>query len=543
MKSSRTLTKAGAALFILAASASHLLAQGFLTSQKAYITPTPGSDYQFTPIITAGEFVPLTGGSANQNYQLVGIPDGLGAYKASNGSVIVYCNHEFNNAQSCIPQKNGILNPVNGTLSGTITNGPSFRGAFVSKFILDGTTGGVISAGPAYSKVYQDDTLIGDIQTSLNPAVRPFTRFCSGSLAGTESGFDRPIFFANEEGGMPDSFHPTHGSQSVAIFDNNGVGEAHALSYFGFFPWENTLIMPRRDSYTVAMCMEDGPASTDNQLYMYVGRKVRSASATVLQKNGLVGGKLYALRSTSAGFTSESNFTAHGTSITAEWVEVPNANTLTAAQLETASDNLVGGAAFGFVRTEDGTFDKKTPTQDYYFVTTGSGGPNQLGRMYHVRWSNPANPLSPVTLTMLYNGDTVNAGAGDIAFSPDNMDNNGTRMMICEDGTTQSRAAMTARGRDGYIWSFDIPAGTPLTSAATLATKKGQAELDPPAPAPNNQSTTSGIWESTGIIDASGLFGLDRWLLNVQAHPPTTAPADTTENGQMLLMRPAALPQ
>ncbi len=515
--------------------------QGFLTSQKPYLVPTSGSDYTFKPIITAGEFVPLTGGGPNQNYQLVGIPDGMGAYKNADGNIVVHCNHEFQQSQTCIPQKNGILDPLTGQLGGTVTNGPTFRGAFVSKFILNGATGAVISGAPAYSKVYQDDTLIGDIQTTANPAVRGFVRFCSGSLAGAEAGFDRPIYFANEESGPADSFHPTNGSQSVAVFDNNGVGEAHALSYFGFFPWENTLIMPRRDSYTVAMCMEDGPASTDNQLYMYVGRKSRSATATVLQKNGLVGGKLYALRSTSAGFTTESNFTAQGTSITGEWVEVPNANTLSSSALETAADNLPGGPAFGFVRTEDGCFDKNTPTKDYYFVTTGSGGPNQLGRSYHLRWSNPANPLSPVTLTMLYNGDTINAAAGDIAFSPDNMDTNGQRVMICEDGTTQSRAAMTARGRDGFIWSFDIPAGSPLTSTAALATKKGQAELDPPAPAPNNQAVTSGIWESTGILDATGFFGADTWLVNVQAHSPTSAPADTTENGQMLLMLPAPL--
>ena len=185
---------------------------------------------------------------------------------------------------------------------------------------------------------------------------------------------------------------------------------------------------------------------------MYVGRKSRTASGTVLQKNGLVGGKLYALRSTTPGFTNEDNFTTAGASITAEWVEIPNANNLSGAQLEAAADALPGGPAFGFIRTEDGSFDKNTPTQDYYFVITGSGGQNQLGRMYHLHWSNPANPLSPVTLTMLFNSDTT---AGDIAVSPDNMDNNGKRVMVCEDGTTQSRAAMTSRGRDGCIWSFD----------------------------------------------------------------------------------------
>ena len=102
--------------------------------------------------------------------------------------------------------------------------------------------------------------------------------------------------------------------------------------------------------------------------------------------------------------------------------------------------------------------------------------------------------------------------------------------MINEDGTTESRAEMTQRGRDGSIWSFSFP--------PTIASAKRQAELDPPAPAPNNQAITAGVWETTGILDASKLFGKDTWLVNVQAHPPTTAPAGTTENGQLLLMRP-----
>jgi secreted PhoX family phosphatase len=496
-----------------------LFAQGFLTTQKAYLTPAIGSDYTFTPIITAGESVQMTGQPVGTNYQLVGIPDGMGAVKNAAGNVELYCNHEFNNTQISAPQ----------------IGGPTYRGAFVSKFILHPTSAGVLSAGPAYTKVFQDDTLVGDIQTTLNPAVRAFGRFCSGSLAGKESGFDRPIFFANEETGGPNGAFDPRGGQAVAVFDNNGVGEAHALSYLGFFPWENTLVMPRRDAFTVIMGMEDGPNTPDSQLYMYVGRKVRSATATVLQRNGLVNGKLYAFRSTTPGATNEGNFTAQGTSITGEWVEIPNANTLTDAQLEAAVDGFAGGPAFGFVRTEDGCFDKNTPTKDFYFVSTGSGALNALGRLYQLTWSNPANPLSAVTLKMIYNGDTIDGGAantGDIAFSPDNMDVSTTRMMIQEDGTTQSRAEMTARGRDGAIWSFAIP--------PTIASAKFQAELDPPAPAPNNQAVTAGVWESSGIIDATTFYGADHWLTNVQAHGPTGTAGlpGTTENGQILLMRP-----
>jgi hypothetical protein len=46
-----------------------------------------------------------------------------------------------------------------------------------------------------------------------------------------------------------------------------------------------------------------------------------------------------------------------------------------------------------------------------------------------------------------------------------------------------------------------------------------------------------GVWETSGIIDASSLFGGDTWLFDVQAHSPTAAPApNTVEDGQLLLL-------
>jgi hypothetical protein len=36
---------------------------------------------------------------------------------------------------------------------------------------------------------------------------RPFSRFCSGDLAGPEHGFDRYIYLTNEEEGTPANSH------------------------------------------------------------------------------------------------------------------------------------------------------------------------------------------------------------------------------------------------------------------------------------------------------------------------------------------------
>ena len=44
---------------------------------------------------------------------------------------------------------------------------------------------------------------------------------------------------------------------------------------------------------------------------------------------------------------------------------------------------------------------------------------------------------------------------------------------------------------------------------------------------------------TSGIIDASRLFGAGAWLFDVQAHPPTGAPLpNTIEDGQLLLLKP-----
>jgi hypothetical protein len=62
------------------------------------------------------------------------------------------------------------------------------------------------------------------------------------------------------------------------------------------------------------------------------------------------------------------------------------------------------------------------------------------------------------------------------------------------------------------------------------------AELFPPG-RDANFAITSGVWETTGVISVEG-FGHEAWLINVQAHAPTLAPApNTVEDGQLLMLR------
>jgi secreted PhoX family phosphatase len=129
------------------------------------------------------------------------------------------------------------------------------------------------------------------------------------------------------------------GGLSVAIFGN----QLHTLPKLGRYSKENTVVQPTRGRRTVIIPTEDGPATLDNQLYLYVGKKDRSGHASALARNGLDNGKLYVFRSLDAGRNSGRTFI--GGSVTGEWVEIPDAEDLTDTELEAASD-AVGAMTF-----------------------------------------------------------------------------------------------------------------------------------------------------------------------------------------------------
>jgi Bacterial protein of unknown function (DUF839) len=488
------------------------------TSVKPYVEPV-GGEYQVRALFSVDDTVPLLGGATGEQYRMVGIPDGLGAHFNGDGTSTLFMNHELGFA----------------ALSEPVVGGPKNRGAIVSQWILD-ADGDPVAGRRAYDRIFAENALLGPAPVVGNEAQMPrqFARFCSGFLAGRVNGFDREIYLTNEESGGAESFDG-RGGQSVAIFDS----ELHTLPKMGRFNKENTVVQPTQGARTVIFPMEDGPATLNNQLYMYVGTKDRSAGATGLGRNGLDNGELYVFRSLDPGLNSERTFTSG--SVTGEWVHIPDAEDLTDTQLEAASD---AAGAMTFVRPEDGAFNPNN-RNEFFFDTTGSSsgaddGVNELGRLYSLRL-HPGNPLQPATLTVVYNADTVVAAGGDVAISPDNLDASDQYLMINEDGTTESRAVMAAKDRDGSIWRFGLVKGPVGAVGVDASTATRVAQLDPPGR--DGITVGPGVWETSGIIDTSGLFGADIWLSDVQAHPPTTAPGGssvTVEDGQLFLMRPTS---
>jgi hypothetical protein len=514
---------------------------GFVTAVKPYAKGVPGSGWVTQPIISSGDVVPETG-AAGQQYRIVGIPDGLGVERPHGkghsqkhgGKVRVWMTHELTGTTTSQPR----------------VGRPDQRGAFATQLTLN-RKGEVLSARRAFDTVYQDSTLVGPAADASN-TTPAFSRWCSAFLAGRHVGFDRSIFFANEEtgpdagspGGTTASFNPK-GSQSVAIFNN----QAHALSKLGHFPKENTLVMRGTGNRTVILTTEDGPRSTDSQLYLYVGRKVRS-SRDPLRRNGLDNGKLYVLASDDA--RDNENQILQGDSLHVHWAEIPNADQLNDVQTEAAAD---AAGAFGFVRIEDGAF-RPNAKREFWFNTTGDQGArpeadphtNELGRLYRLRFDG-RNPLAGATLRQMYNADQLTP-AQDGPLSPDNLDVTKRFVIINEDGTagavadgtTGSRDDMDRRNRDGSIWIV------PRTTAGDPATFKRVAELVGRAEGGRDGILTvdergnrAGVWETSGIVDSRRAFGSNTFLFDVQAHAPTTPPPPgkpaTVEDGQLLILK------
>jgi hypothetical protein len=472
--------------------------QGSDAPPGAYVRAL-GNDHEVRVLMNVGDRV---SGPDDSQYQMVGIPDGLGVDADSR---TIFMNHELADS---LPSEPLVGDPFN-------------RGAFISRWTVD-EEGKVVAGARAYDTIYAENDLVGPAPDESN-STPAFGGFCSGTLVGPEQGFDRPVYLTGEERVGSGSFDDL-GGQNVAVFDN----ELHTLPKFGRFEKENTLVMSGTGDLTVALSLEDGPTTADSQLYMYVGKK-RPRAESVLRKNGLDNGDLFVFSSTDASVNSEATF-KQGT-IEGTWKAIPGAAGMTDTELESATD---AGGAFSFVRIEDGAFSPADPST-FFFATTGGNehDGNAVGRLYRLG-IDPRDPAGSISsLEILVNADETIGSGGDTVINPDNLGINDSYLMVQEDGVTDGRRAMARLDRDGSIWLFRLIKG------GTSIDPNGEriVELDPPGR--DGVLVGPGMWETSGIVDASALYGPGTWIFDVQAHVPTTPPADyTVEDGQLLLLEP-----
>jgi hypothetical protein len=454
------------------------------TTVQPYVLPV-ADGVDTASLLTVGNL------SADNGYRMVGIPDGLGAYR-SGEDLIVLENQE-------LPET-----------AGTVRRHGQ-RGAFVSRYVLDPATGRVkagsdlINPGVHYWD-YPAGTYAAapvrpaDATTGHSPA---FTRFCSGALTFPgqllhgSKGYDGQIYFANEEAG-----------DEGRLFGVTTDGDAYQLPRLGLFSWENTLAADTRTDATVVMGNEDGGSG---QLRVYAGTKVQDGSP--VDKAGLTNGTLSVVNV--PGFPTATSSQAWGKGTTHAF-KLSEINWNQGGARQNADAAAVGTS---LNRIEDGHFDPNN-RNDYYFLTTegGSTTPDPTtptnasrdgGGLWRLSFKNIEKPELGGTLTLLLDGTEA-----PYLNKPDNMtiDDNGN-LLIQEDPGGNAHLAR--------IVSYRISDG----SLTTLA------QFDRALFTTGEPGFITRDEESSGIIDLGG----GKFLFDAQVHAPT-GDSETVERGQLLTM-------
>jgi hypothetical protein len=504
---------------------------GFKTGQSAMIDPVAaGVTYQ--PIISVGDKV---GG-----YMFESIPDGIALSRKGKGTVDLYVNHET----STVPFP-FTFNAATGTGSGF----NDFTNSLVSKLRLHQKSGGVLKGSYA-------------ISSDLN-----FQRFCSNFLATKEHGFKRPLLLTNEEGidwvnksgkAWPTTIGAAQARQIgtvVAIDERNG--KVKAIWGMGRHNHENSVAIPGYGK-PVVLSGDDSFVSNpaQSQLYSYI-----AASSDAVWNDT---GDLYAF--VADGVDDYYDFAVNSNrSVTGKFVKVPkdiargiapDGTDLMAAdkgyplppndgtwQRDALTNVGLDGPqwvlehwgdtqpqrVFQFVRVEDIAYDRKSPNI-VYVVDSGRGATSAGGNAFTSTngrvWKlvlDKSDPTKVTSFSLLIEGDDKPVKAADEIHQPDNIESTAKSLLIQEDpGSSQQfpigsdqpgsasfdPAATTAR-----VWQFDLTAGTKRVVA------KVNQSLDETAADKDATPTKGalGAWESSGIVDASSVFGPGAFLLDVQA--------------------------
>jgi len=440
------------------------------SSQTPFLTPSiPGA--HFTSILTVGD--------AMNNYRMVGIPDGLGAYDNNNRTFTVLMNHELNSAVGAVREH------------GTI-------GAFVSKWIINKSDLSVVSGMDLIKNVQLWNPLSSTyvLYNSANPSPKPFSRFCSADLPAVSAFYNRltgkgtqeRIFMNGEESG-PESRGFAH------IVTGPEARTTYELPYLGKFSWENAVANPATGDKTVVVGTDD---TGGGQVYFYIGNKTNTGNE--IEKAGLSNGNLYA--PVINGYSSETDATipVPGTSFSmANFGTVQNK---TGAELEILSKAAL---ATRFLRPEDGAWDPNNPS-DFYFVTTNSF--TAPSRLWKLHFSDINNMAAGGTVTVLLNGTEGHKMLDNIGF-----DNSG-HLLMQEDVGNQAHISK--------IWQYTLGTGDMKIVAQhdSVRFKIGGANF------------LTQDEESSGIIDVQNILGSGKFLAVVQAHYPL--PGELVEGGQFL---------
>jgi Bacterial protein of unknown function (DUF839) len=460
------------------------------TNTDPYLLPQ-AKGVEVTSLLTVSD-----AGAASNGYEMVGIPDGLGAADGPAGrDFTLFMNHELR-ADQGVPRRHGQ------------------NGAFASQLEIDPRTLEVeegqdlVDPGVRYwnyaTSQYGPDPSPGQLAQ--------FARWCSSYLSEpgqlfnekTRRGYDGQIYFGNEENG-----------DEGRAFGVTTDGQAQQLPRLGLFSWENTLVGLNRGDVTYVHGQED---TASGQLRVYIGRKLKKGNE--FARAGLTNGQSFALDLENEAVSTDAQFrSTYGKNNPAHFDLGPDEE-IDWRQNGAAQNAEAAAKGLTLNRIEDGAFDPRNP-EDFYFVTTEGGQgatPGPTGRdgggLWRLTYDDVERPWEGGTLTLLLDGSEP-----PLLNKPDNLalDRKG-HLLIQEDPGNNVQLAR--------IVAYDVDTG-----------ERGViAEFDPARFSSGQPEFITQDEESSGIIDASRFLGKGAFLLDAQVHKPNPE-ADKVEFGQLMALR------
>ncbi|WP_233635760.1 alkaline phosphatase PhoX [Hymenobacter setariae] len=384
------------------------------------------------------------------------------------------------------------------------------------------------------SRVYLDRTfkpVRGEYILDYNGGT---TRLCSATLATPEEhGFPMPTFLTAGESGSESMVHALD-----PLGTANKSNSSRRKPALGKASMENAVPL-NKQAYPGKTVIVIGEDDTNGQVLLYVSNT----------PGDLDNGKLYMLKRQN-GDPVETSMSA-GTSYDVQWIEVPNVNTMTGAQIAAFS---VANNALQLARVEDLDYRKGSAAnnRELYFTATGVSasdkvtpvaGKTMWGRVYKLNL-NATDPVGAAKLEVVVDGAT---DPGNYIVNPDNICVTDNYVYIQEDGDSYYRD----NNHDGRIWQWAINAPTQRAKAMLeMDHRRTDATFNAKYNPSNNQQKSS--WEYGAMYDISDLVNTPNTFL-VNIHPHTWqdakfrnadgsgATANTNnEGGQVVIVRGVA---
>lgn len=435
-------------------------------AEISWLEPTT-EGWSVTPLLNTGQ-------QAGNSYRMVGIPDGLGAFKSDDQTITILMNHEIPNDKG-IKRSHGAI------------------GAFISRWQLDIETMKIISGSDQIQQVMSWSAKDHSYTRNSN---YQFNKLCSADLApvsafynaATGKGYPERLLLNGEE-------NKQGGRAFAHVLTGEDAGISYELPHLGKLSWENALANPASGDMTLVVGTDD---NENGQVYIYIGEKRNDGSP--ISKAGLTGGKLYAVKAEGNRFSL---------------VNLGDVSKLSGEELENAGK---ASSVSKFKRPEDGAWDMRQPNLFYFATTDTIDGESEI---IQLRFDDLMHPENGGEIKTVLDARSIGAQMFDnIVVTTDG------KLLITEDPGNHEHLS--------GVWFFDPiknQASKVLQAKTEFFKDSTSKEFI------TSDEENSGLIEITDLVKNASWFDADKkyFLGDIQAHKKSTD-SELVEDGQLYLI-------